>query len=86
MPLFHTGGIVRNLLSPILAGGATILAPGVDAAIFWDAAPRLRVTWCETHHSTAVITSVKIPLSDLERAAVVSGEGPCRVYCAGEWI
>ncbi|BDA51313.1 probable peroxisomal-coenzyme A synthetase at N-terminal half [Coccomyxa sp. Obi] len=45
MPLFHTGGIVRNLLSPILAGGATILAPGFDAGLFWDAGPRLGVTW-----------------------------------------
>lgn len=46
MPLFHTGGIVRNLLSPVLAGGATVLAPGFDAAQFWDAGPRLGVTWC----------------------------------------
>ena len=54
MPLFHTGGIVRNLLSPILAGGATILAPGFDAALFWDAGPRLGVTWCGSHRSTFV--------------------------------
>jgi acyl-CoA synthetase (AMP-forming)/AMP-acid ligase II len=45
MPLFHVGGIVRNLLSPILSGGATVLAPGFDAVQFWDCAGSLGVTW-----------------------------------------
>jgi acyl-CoA synthetase (AMP-forming)/AMP-acid ligase II len=36
MPLFHTGGIVRNLLAPIFAGGATVLCPGFDPCLFWD--------------------------------------------------
>ena len=42
---------MRNLLSPILAGGATILAPGFDAALFWDVGPRLGVTWCDNYCS-----------------------------------
>ena len=46
MPLFHSGGIVRNLLAPVLAGSAAILAPGFDPALFWDVAPRLGATWC----------------------------------------
>lgn len=46
MPLFHTGGIVRNLLSPVLARSATILTPGFDPTAFWDKAPGLAATWC----------------------------------------
>ena len=30
MPLFHIGGIVRNLFSPIFAGGSVICCPGFD--------------------------------------------------------
>jgi len=36
MPLFHIGGIVRNLLAPILSGGSVISCNGFDPLIFWD--------------------------------------------------
>jgi acyl-CoA synthetase (AMP-forming)/AMP-acid ligase II/acetyltransferase-like isoleucine patch superfamily enzyme/acyl carrier protein len=36
MPLFHIGGIVRNILSPILSGGAVIACTGFDPLLFWD--------------------------------------------------
>jgi acyl-CoA synthetase (AMP-forming)/AMP-acid ligase II/acetyltransferase-like isoleucine patch superfamily enzyme len=36
MPLFHVGGIVRNLFAPIFSGGAVILCNGFDANVFWD--------------------------------------------------
>lgn len=36
MPLFHIGGIVRNLLCPILSGGSVILCGGFDSVLFWD--------------------------------------------------
>jgi acyl-CoA synthetase (AMP-forming)/AMP-acid ligase II len=36
MPLFHIGGIVRNLCAPIFAGGATICCSGFDAVLFWE--------------------------------------------------
>ncbi|KAK1232838.1 putative NRPS-like protein biosynthetic cluster [Marasmius sp. AFHP31] len=45
MPLFHVGGVVRNLLSPILSGGSTIVCPGFDAVAFWSIASALRATW-----------------------------------------
>lgn len=51
MPLFHVGGIVRNLLSPILAGGATVLAPGFDPTLFWENWTRFDVTWCASASS-----------------------------------
>lgn len=36
MPLFHVGGIVRNLFAPLLAGSGMIYSDGFDAALFWD--------------------------------------------------
>jgi len=45
MPLFHTGGIVRNLLAPILVGSATVCCPGFDPSLFWDKVPTLGATW-----------------------------------------
>ena len=36
MPLFHIGGIVRNILSPILSGGCVVTCNGFDPLLFWD--------------------------------------------------
>jgi len=36
MPLFHIGGIVRNVLSPVLSGGAVVACSGFDPLLFWD--------------------------------------------------
>jgi acyl-CoA synthetase (AMP-forming)/AMP-acid ligase II/acetyltransferase-like isoleucine patch superfamily enzyme/acyl carrier protein len=36
MPLFHVGGIVRNLFAPLLAGSGMIYSDGFDTALFWD--------------------------------------------------
>lgn len=36
MPLFHIGGIMRNILSPILSGGSVITCSGFDPLLFWD--------------------------------------------------
>jgi len=45
MPLFHIGGIMRNILSPILAGGSVITCSGFDPILFWDVLSTQRVTW-----------------------------------------
>lgn len=45
MPLFHIGGIVRNLFSPILAGGSMISCRGFDPAQFWDLLSLYKFTW-----------------------------------------
>ncbi|KAI9326101.1 acetyl-CoA synthetase-like protein [Zopfochytrium polystomum] len=36
MPLYHVGGIVRNMLAPLLAGGGVIVTSGFDPIAFWD--------------------------------------------------
>ncbi|RDB18500.1 putative peroxisomal-coenzyme A synthetase [Hypsizygus marmoreus] len=45
MPLFHVGGIVRNLLAPILSGGSTIMCSQCDPIAFWSLASELHATW-----------------------------------------
>ncbi|KAM7185000.1 hypothetical protein V8F20_011984, partial [Naviculisporaceae sp. PSN 640] len=36
MPLFHSGGLIRNILAPLLSGGSVICCPAFDANMFWD--------------------------------------------------
>jgi acyl-CoA synthetase (AMP-forming)/AMP-acid ligase II len=36
MPLFHIGGIMRNILSPVLSGGCVITCAGFDPVLFWE--------------------------------------------------
>lgn len=45
MPLFHVGGIVRNLWAPVISGGSTILCSGFDANAWWTLAMQLGATW-----------------------------------------
>jgi acyl-CoA synthetase (AMP-forming)/AMP-acid ligase II len=45
MPLFHVGGIVRNLFAPMLSGGSAIMCAGFDAAAFWSLSTELGSTW-----------------------------------------
>jgi len=45
MPLFHIGGIMRNLLAPILSGGSSIMCIGFDPNVFWSLAVSLQPTW-----------------------------------------
>ncbi|CAJ1970404.1 unnamed protein product [Cylindrotheca closterium] len=35
MPLFHVGGIVRQVFAPILSAGSVICCPSFDPSIFW---------------------------------------------------
>ncbi|KIM35873.1 hypothetical protein M413DRAFT_78898 [Hebeloma cylindrosporum] len=45
MPFFHVGGIVRNLLAPILSGGSTVVCSGFDPLAFWRISEELEATW-----------------------------------------
>ncbi|KAF7353427.1 Peroxisomal-coenzyme a synthetase [Mycena sanguinolenta] len=44
MPLFHVGGIVRNLLAPMFSGGSAIMCAGFDAIAFWTLSQQLHAT------------------------------------------
>ncbi|OSD06234.1 acetyl-CoA synthetase-like protein [Trametes coccinea BRFM310] len=45
MPLFHVGGIVRNLWAPIFSGGSAIMCPGFDSTAFWPIVMACGATW-----------------------------------------
>ena len=45
MPLFHVGGIIRQVYSPIYSGGAVICCPSFDPLLFWQLLKRKEFTW-----------------------------------------
>eukprot|EP00928_Gymnodinium_smaydae_P035386 TRINITY_DN24910_c0_g1_i1.p1 TRINITY_DN24910_c0_g1~~TRINITY_DN24910_c0_g1_i1.p1 ORF type:complete len:1701 (+),score=163.42 TRINITY_DN24910_c0_g1_i1:695-5104(+) len=45
MPMFHIGGISRNLFAATLSGGSVCFAPGFDAERFWTYVDSYQVTW-----------------------------------------
>ena len=45
MPLFHVGGLTRNILSPLFSGGTAIVCGSFDASLFWDLLQKYPVTW-----------------------------------------
>jgi acyl-CoA synthetase (AMP-forming)/AMP-acid ligase II/carbonic anhydrase/acetyltransferase-like protein (isoleucine patch superfamily) len=45
MPLFHVGGIVRQILSPLLSGGCVICCPSFDPSLFWTLLGQHRFNW-----------------------------------------
>ena len=45
MPLFHVGGIVRQVFSPVLSGGCVICCPNFDSSIFWSLLNNRAFNW-----------------------------------------
>lgn len=45
MPLFHVGGIVRQVFSPMISGGCVICCPAFDPSIFWELLQKKSFTW-----------------------------------------
>ena len=45
MPLFHVGGIARNVLAPIISGGSVVAMPYFEPGLFWRVASEHRATW-----------------------------------------
>ncbi|KAH9945157.1 acetyl-CoA synthetase-like protein [Epithele typhae] len=45
MPLFHVGGIIRNLWAPMFSGGSAIMCAGFDSNTFWPIIMSLGATW-----------------------------------------
>ena len=45
MPLFHVGGIVRQVFAPILSAGSVICCPAFDPTVFWNLLVEGRFTW-----------------------------------------
>ncbi|KAF7317849.1 Peroxisomal-coenzyme A synthetase [Mycena kentingensis (nom. inval.)] len=80
MPLFHIGGLLRNLLAPIFSGGSAIMCAGFDAMAFWTLARDLQASWYYAaptiHH--AILTSQPagiVPSRDLRIRMIANAAG-----------
>ncbi|KAJ7732272.1 acetyl-CoA synthetase-like protein [Mycena olivaceomarginata] len=80
MPLFHVGGIVRNLLAPMFSGGSAIMCAGFDSIAFWTLSQQLQATWYYAaptiHH--AILTSKPdsvVPSRDLRIRMICNAAG-----------
>ncbi|CAG9977826.1 unnamed protein product [Clonostachys byssicola] len=45
MPLYHVGGLIRNIFAPLFSGGSTICCSAFDPNMFWDVVEELHPTW-----------------------------------------
>ncbi|KAH6892875.1 hypothetical protein B0T10DRAFT_400310 [Thelonectria olida] len=45
MPLYHVGGLVRNIFAPIFSGGSTVCCSVFDPNLFWDVVQDIQPTW-----------------------------------------
>ncbi|PSR81726.1 hypothetical protein BD289DRAFT_32545 [Coniella lustricola] len=45
MPLYHVGGLIRNIFAPIFAGGSTVCCSAFDPNTFWDLVETTLPTW-----------------------------------------
>ena len=45
MPLFHVGGIVRQVFSPLVSGSCVICCPNFDAGLFWALLEQQAFNW-----------------------------------------
>ena len=45
LPLFHVNGIMVSVVSPLVAGGSTVIAPRFDPKTFWDLVEQVRPTY-----------------------------------------
>ncbi|EAU90635.2 AMP-dependent synthetase and ligase [Coprinopsis cinerea okayama7 len=78
MPLFHVGGIVRNLLAPILSGGSAIMCFNFDPIAFWSLAPLLRATWyyaAPTIHHSILTAKPAISFDDIRIRMICNAAG-----------
>ncbi|KAJ4474912.1 AMP-dependent synthetase and ligase [Lentinula aciculospora] len=89
MPLFHVGGIVRNLLAPILSGGSAIMCSGFDAIAFWNLSAQMKATWYYAaptiHH--AILNSQPeniVPQRDLQIRMICNAAGGLLPSLAGD--
>ena len=45
LPLFHVNGLMVSVVSPLVAGGSTVIAPRFDPKAFWELVEQVRPTF-----------------------------------------
>ena len=69
---WYSGGLVRNLFAPILAGGSTICCPAFDPTLFWDIVEAQNPTWyyaSPSMHST-ILAEVGVRGDALSKSSI----------------
>ncbi|KAL2759895.1 hypothetical protein ACRALDRAFT_2023993 [Sodiomyces alcalophilus JCM 7366] len=80
----NLGGLVWNVLAPILSGGSTICCPSFDANLFWDMTEEIQIqpTWYQAapsvHHvilkkGPSRIRTEALPKSKIRLACITEG-------------
>ena len=82
LPLFHANGIMVSIVSPLAAGGSTVIAPRFDATTFWPQVETARPTYLSAVPTiyamlTALPEDVKPDTSSLRFA--ICGAAPASV-------
>ncbi|KDQ58575.1 hypothetical protein JAAARDRAFT_155112 [Jaapia argillacea MUCL 33604] len=79
MPLFHVGGIVRNLLAPMFSGGSAIMCTGFDAQAFWPIIIERGATWYYAaptmHHAILSSAPSPFPKSSIKLRMIANAAG-----------
>ena len=96
MPLFHVGGIMRNILSPILSGGSVIACSSFDPVFFWDINSGQRVSWYYAsptmHHAILMEAANRpkpLPINNIRFIANAAGgllPGKWCTHAIDHWI
>ncbi|KAF8227072.1 acetyl-CoA synthetase-like protein [Tricholoma matsutake] len=80
MPLFHVGGIVRNLFAPVISGGSALMCSGFDPIAFWNLSAKFKATWYYAaptiHHAILASQSDSgVPLHDIRIRMICNAAG-----------
>ncbi|RFU73963.1 peroxisomal-coenzyme a synthetase [Trichoderma arundinaceum] len=67
MPLYHVGGLVRNIFAPIFSGGSTVCCSAFDPSLFWDVVEEIPVTW---YYASPSMHSVILAVASERQAAL----------------
>jgi acyl-CoA synthetase (AMP-forming)/AMP-acid ligase II/acyl carrier protein len=76
MPLFHVGGIVRQIFSPIFSGGCVICCPSFDPSIFWALLAKRAFTW---YYAAPTMHQLILQTGKLEGMISEAGQCPLKL-------
>jgi long-chain acyl-CoA synthetase len=88
LPLFHVNGIMVSVVSPLVAGGCTVIAPRFAPATFWDLVERFRPTFFSAVPTIYAMLSglpVEVRPDTASLRCVVCGAAPMPAAAIGEF-
>ena len=88
LPLFHVNGIMVSVVSPLVAGGSTVIAPRFDPKAFWDLVERVRPTFFSAVPTIyAMLTGLpaEVRPDTASLRCVVCGPAPMPAAAIGEF-